>query len=165
MINKEAFDYEAIMFKYIDLFKDMFSNNKLNNGFLEYSKNEIMALLLIYRIENVNMSDVAEYINAPLNTATGVITRLEKKNIVERQRDTQDKRVVKILLTEEGRKQIKEQINYICEYIKCIYLSLDGDEINVLIKAINKILSILKEENIEHINEKTEKRVRRITIQ
>lgn len=165
MKNKEAFDYEDIMFKNIDGFKDIFFNNKLSTGFLEYSKNEILALLLIYRRDNVNMTDVAEYINAPLNTATGVITRLEKKRIVERRRDTEDKRVVKIYLTDEGKKQIKEQIDCICEYIKKIYLSLDSNEINTLIKVVNKIFSILKEDKSEITTEKKENKIRRIIIE
>ena len=165
MKNKEAFDYEDIMFKNIDGFKDIFFNNKLSTGFLEYSKNEILALLLIYRRDNVNMTDVAEYINAPLNTATGVITRLEKKRIVERRRDTEDKRVVKIYLTDEGKKQIKEQIDCICDYIKKIYLSLDSNEINTLIKVVNKIFSILKEDKSEITTEKKENKIRRIIIE
>lgn len=165
MKNKEAFDYEDIMFKNIDGFKDIFFNNKLSTGFLEYSKNEILALLLIYRRDNVNMTDISEYINAPLNTATGVITRLEKKRIVERRRDTEDKRVVKIYLTDEGKKQIKEQIDCICEYIKKIYLSLDSNEINTLIKVVNKIFSILKEDKSEITTEKKENKIRRIIIE
>lgn len=165
MKNKEAFDYEDIMFKNIDGFKDIFFSNKLSTGFLEYSKNEILALLLIYRRDNVNMTDVAEYINAPLNTATGVITRLEKKRIVERRRDKEDKRVVKIYLTDEGKKQIKEQIDCICEYIKKIYLSLDSNEINTLIKVVNKIFSILKEDKSEITTEKKENKIRRIIIE
>ena len=166
MENKETFDYEAIMFKYIDAFKDIIFNNKLSSGFLEYSKNEIMAILFIYRKDNVKMSEVAEYIKSPLNTATGVITRLEKKKIVERRRDTEDKRVVNIFMTENGKKQVKEQVDSMCEYIKRIYLSLDNDEINVLVKVMTKILTILNEEDREqHISEKREKKIRRITIE
>lgn len=165
MESKDTRDYEAMMFKNIDAFKDIFFNNKLSNGFLEYSKNEVMALFLIYRRDNVNVSEVAEYINAPLNTATGVINRLEKKKIVERRRDTEDKRVVKIYLTDEGRKQIKEQVDCICKYIKRIYLSLDIDEINTLSSVMNKIFNILKEEKLEDISTKKEKKIRRITIE
>ena len=165
MVSKDTYDYEAMMFKNIDAFKDIFFNNKLSYGFLEYSKNEVMALFLIYRRDNVNVSEVAEYINAPLNTATGVINRLEKKKIVERRRDTEDKRVVKIYLTDEGRKQIKEQVDCICEYIKRIYLSLDTDEINTLAKVMKKIFTILKEEKLEDTSTKKEKKIRRITIE
>lgn len=165
MQSKETCNYEAMMFKNIDAFKDIFFNNKLSNGFLEYSKNEVMALFLIYRKDNVNVSEVAEYINAPLNTATGVINRLEKKEIVERRRDVEDKRVVKIYLTDTGRNQIKEQINCICEYIKRIYASLDIDEINTLAKVMNKIFNILNEKKLEDTSTKKEKKIRRITIE
>ena len=84
---------EEMLFKYIDEFKMVLFPEQWFNIFLECSKNEILALLLIYKEQMVNMSEVAEYINAPLNTATGVISRLEKRKLVERSRDCQDKRV------------------------------------------------------------------------
>jgi len=70
---------ESIVFNYIDEFKVLFFPEQWSDIFLDFSKNEILALLFLYRRNNVNMTEIAEYIMAPLNTATGVISRLEKK--------------------------------------------------------------------------------------
>ena len=102
MNDREVSYFEDMIFKFIDEFKILFFPEQWANVFLECSKNEILALLIIYRKQSVNMTEVAEYINAPLNTATGVINRLEKKKLVQRMRDSEDKRIVKISLTEEG---------------------------------------------------------------
>ena len=71
---------ENIIFNYIDEFKVLFFPEQWSNIFLDFSKNEILALLFLYRKKNANMTEIAEYIMAPLNTATGVIARLEKNS-------------------------------------------------------------------------------------
>ena len=75
---------EEIIFNYIDEFKVLFFPQQWSNIFLDFSKNEILALLFLYRKKDANMTEIAEYIMAPLNTTTGVIARLEKKLMVER---------------------------------------------------------------------------------
>ena len=160
----DSFDYESLMFKYIEKFKFLLFPNTWTNNFMEYSKNEILAIMIIYKNKSVNMSEVADYINAPLNTATGVITRLEKKQIVERKRDTEDKRVVKISLTEKGLIEVKDLISHISSFIKKIYKVLEPEEVSALISITNKALSILKDDNMQKQLPKKEK-IRKITIE
>ncbi len=143
----DSFDCESIIFECIEKFKFLFFPNDWTNGFMEFSKNEILAIMIIYKNKSMKMSEIAEYIKSPLNTATGVVTRLEKKNIVERKRDTEDKRVVKITLTEEGMTEVTDIINHIGEFIKKIYGALNPEERCILISITNKITDILKSEN------------------
>ncbi|WP_297428490.1 MarR family transcriptional regulator [Clostridium sp.] len=162
----EDFNIENIIFKYIDEFKFIFFPDKWSSVFLDYSKNEILAMLLIYRKNKVNMSEIAEYINAPLNTATGVISRLEKKNIAERTRDNEDKRVVMITLTENGREFILEEKRQIEYYFKEVYKSLTKEEINAAMSIVNKVVAVLKAGNQKKMQEeKVVKKIRRITIE
>ncbi len=161
----EDFNIEALIFKYIDEFKFLLFPDKWSSVFLDYSKNEILAMLLIYRKNKVNMSEVAEYINSPLNTATGVISRLEKKLIVERIRDTQDKRVVMISLTEMGKDFILNEKKYIEHYFRKIYDALTAEEKMVAMSIVNKIITVLKTDINRTEEEKPIKKVKRITIE
>ena len=166
MTVNEDFNIESVIFKYIDEFKFLFFPDKWSSVFLDYSKNEILAMLLIYRKNKVNMSEVADYINAPLNTATGVITRLEKKMIVERIRDTEDKRVVMINLTQNGQELIRNQKKQIEYYFKKIYKILTEEEKSVAISIVNKVISTLKAGlDRSEDEEKPIKKVKRITIE
>lgn len=142
-VNKD-FNIELVIFKYIDEFKFLLFPDQWSSVFLDYSKNEILAMLLIYRKNKVNMSEVAEYINAPLNTATGVISRLEKKMIVERTRDNEDKRVVMIALTRNGEEFIKDEKKQIEYYFKKVYNILTEEEKSSAISIVNKVYSTLK---------------------
>ena len=51
-----------------------------------------------------SMSDLAEALGVPLSTATHTVDRLVTKRLVERRRSSQDRRVVDVELSEQGRK-------------------------------------------------------------
>jgi DNA-binding MarR family transcriptional regulator len=50
----------------------------------------------------IPMTRVAELIGSGLPTATGLISRMEERGLVQRQHDTRDRRVVLVSLTERG---------------------------------------------------------------
>ncbi|MBU3144919.1 MarR family transcriptional regulator [Clostridium sp. CF012] len=136
---------EKIIFNHIDEFKVLFFPEQWSDIFLDFSKNEILALLFLYRKKNANMTEIAEYIIAPLNTATGVIARLEKKLMVERIRSTEDRRIVLITLTEVASTVIEKEKDMITKYLIKIYGKLTQEEITSALSIYNKVLGVFKE--------------------
>ena len=166
MVNKKAFDFESIIFDYIDKFRFLLSPDQWSAAFLDYSKNEILSLLFLYRNSESNMTEIAEYINAPLNTATGVISRLEKKSMVERKRNSEDRSIVNIILTETAEEFIAKEKNVIQYYFQEIYKELTEEEKTAVLSVISKILAVFKnEKNTKEFKDTTNKKVRRITIE
>jgi len=137
---------EKIIFNYIDEFKVLLFPEQWSNVFLDFSKNEILALLFLYRKKSANMTEIAEYIMAPLNTATGVIGRLEKKLMVERIRSKIDRRIVLITLTEVGNEVIDKEKTIITKYVTKIYEKLNEEEISAALSIYNKVIEAFKEE-------------------
>lgn len=163
--NKELF-FENMFYQYLDELKFLFFPEKWETNLLDYSKNELLAITFIYRNVEVNMSEIAEYINAPLNTVSGVINRLEKKNVVRRKRDSKDKRVVNICLTEEGFKLFESEKKEIIYYVERIYNSLTEDEKIAIMGICGKVITILKEDKTTiNKEEKSVKRVKKIIIE
>jgi DNA-binding MarR family transcriptional regulator len=54
------------------------------------------------------MSRVAELLGCGLPTATGIVSRMEEHGLVERQHDSEDRRVVTLSLSDEGAAEIRE---------------------------------------------------------
>ncbi|MBU3091048.1 MarR family transcriptional regulator [Clostridium sp. CF011] len=135
---------EQIIFNHIDEFKVLFFPEQWSDIFLDFSKNEILALLFLHRKKNANMTEIAEYINAPLNTATGVIARLEKKLMVERIRSAEDRRIVLITLTEVASTVIEKEKAMIVKYFIEIYGKLTEEEISSALSIYNKVLGVFK---------------------
>lgn len=164
MSTKKEVDIESLIFNYIDEFQFLFFPEKWKSVFLDYSKNEILALLIIYRRKSVTMTEVAEYLHAPLNTTTGIITRLEKKEIVKRNRNNDDKRIVEISLTEQGYEFIENEKSIITEYLSEIYNNLTREEREIGINIIYKVMHVLMNKKEQQDTKKDTKKIRRIEI-
>lgn len=166
MVNKKDFEFESIIFDYIDKFRFLLSPDQLSSDILDYSKNEILSLLFLYRNSTANMTEIADYINAPLNTATGVISRLEKKSMVERKRNSEDRRIVNIILTETAEEFIDKEKKVIQYYLQEIYKELTEEEKTAVLSIISKILAVFKNKSdTKEFKDSTNKKVRRITIE
>jgi DNA-binding MarR family transcriptional regulator len=163
---KDTAPIEEFIFNFIDKCKWLFFPEQWNNTFLDYSKNEIFALLYIYRKGVSNMTEVAEYLGAPLNTITGLIGRLEKRGVVSRERDIADKRVVSVTMTQKGRDFLATELNTIGFYYNQLMEAITEEEKVLLLKLIGKFLDIISRDLSKNSNSnKQNKGVRRIIIE
>lgn len=142
-MDKEAL--EDYIFRYIDKVKVLLSPETWQNLLLDCTKDELFILLFLYRKGEVNMSMIADYIRVPLNTATGIVGRMEKKKLVARYHSKDDKRIVKVAVTEEGIGFIGNLLKEIMRYVGVIMESLSPEEIQTLFQTVNKITDILEE--------------------
>lgn len=132
---------------------------------MDYSKNEIFALLYVYRKETVTMSEIADYIGVPLNTATGIISRLEKRNVLKRYRDSVDKRVVVVNITDDGLEFIKNELKTISYYYSKLMDSISEDEKILLLKLFGKLLELILQDLPDRTKPDKDKKIRKIIIE
>lgn len=157
--------FEQLMFQYLDRFKLLFFPEQWDNRILDCSKNEMFVLLLVYRREVVTMTELAEYIHVPLNTATGIISRMEKKAFLLRERSTSDKRVVTVRMAEEGILMMQKTLGEIAGYGQKVMQELTPEETTLLIKVVDKIIGVLQKETCPvSTNNVQEKTIRKIQI-
>lgn len=163
-MKEELISVETLLFYYLDKCQFLFFPSQWNPFFLDYSKNEIFVLLFIYRRGYVNMTEIAEYMKIPLNTATGIVSRLEKKEIVKRERNSFDKRIVTISLTELGKEFLVSEIEQFSYYMQKIMDGLTEEEKQILIKIVDKTFSIFNNEK-EKQEQKKKRKIKRIPIE
>ncbi len=158
-IPKDIFE---MMIRYVDEIKELLSSEIWENIFLNCSKNEILIFWLLYLKKEVNMTEIADYIHVPLNTATGMIGRLEKNGLVERTRSAEDKRVVLIRFSEKGSRQFQKLMGELLRYGGKIFSEMTEEEVQLFFKMIEKAKRVLKEERKK---EEPQKKVRKIVIE
>lgn len=147
---------------YIEEVKELLSANLWENVFLNCSKNEVLIFWLLYRRGEVNMTEIADYIHAPLNTATGIVNRMEKNGIIVRTRSEEDKRVVHVNFSDKGMAQFEALINELMRYGLQVVNSLTGEEMELLHKMTAKVIKVLQQEK----QKKTKpKKIRKIEIE
>lgn len=155
---------EDILFEYIEQFRLIISPETWGNILMECSKNELLVLLFLYRKGESNMSQVAEYLCTPLNTATGIITRMENKKMVSRIRNVDDKRVVTLILADAGKQQINEIIKNFAYYGQLLMKDLTQEELKILHNVLDKVINMLR--NVNHKDtQEVAKKIRKITIE
>ena len=158
-ISQETFQ---TITEYIEEIKELLSSDIWENIFLDCSKNEVMIFWLLYQRGEVNMTEIAEYIHVPLNTATGIITRMEKNELIVRTRSKEDKRVVLIGFSEKGMTQFQKLVNELMYYGMKVMSSFTKEEMDLFYKMTTKVKEILREEKRK---EDLPKKVRKIAIE
>lgn len=162
-MNFDKNNLESWIFDYLDKIKVLLSADTWENILLNATKNEILVMILLYRGSDINMSQIADYLDAPLNTTTGIVSRMQKKGMVSRIRSESDKRVVTIVLTESGRTQVGNIMSLILDYGEKIFAALSQDEMKLLIGVIDKVVAIVQYTSVEE--KPIEKKVRKIVIE
>jgi Transcriptional regulators len=156
---------EAMIFEYIDKIKYLLSSDIWGNEFFNCSKNEVFVLLLLYRRNDVNMTQIADYLNVPLNTATGIVARMEKRDFLVRERSSEDKRVVTIKLTKAGRATIRDILNEMIRYGQLIMDSFTREEVQLVFKMVDKVMDTLSQDASKTAEKQTKPKIRKIMIE
>ena len=147
---------------YIEEVKELLSSDLWENVFLNCSKNEVLIFWLLYRRGEVNMTEVADYIHVPLNTATGIINRMEQNGFIVRTRSAEDRRVVHISFSEKGAAQFDALLSEMVRYGLQVVNSLTGEEMELLRNMTTKVLEVLRQEKQK---EAAPKKIRKIEIE
>lgn len=150
------------VFAFIEEMKDLFSSDLWSNILLNCSKNEVLIFWLLYRKQEANMTEVAEYIHVPLNTATGIVSKMEKNGFVVRDRSKEDKRVVVLHLTDKGKEQVKALVDEITYYAVQTISVFSKEEMELFFRMAKRLMEVLKQERKQ---EKNKTKIRKITIE
>ncbi len=165
MENRLNGNLETLIFEYLDKIKYLLSPEIWGNEIFNCSKNEVFVLLLLYRRSDVNMTQIADYLSVPLNTATGIVARMEKREVVLRERSSEDKRVVTIKLTEVGRASIKDILTEMIRFGQLIMDSFTTEEVNLVFKLVDKVIDTINQDTGKTVETQTSSKIRKITIE
>lgn len=136
-------DLQGMLFDYVDRFRSLLPPGAWQGLARDLAKNDVLTLLYLHRTQSSRMSDLAAYLDAPLNTATGAVTRLQQRGLVERQHSPDDKRIVLISLTAEGRRLIAQGIKASVSLIGRLFEELTPEETEVVLRLIDRIPALL----------------------
>lgn len=131
---------------------------------LTVSKTELLAMLIVDRYGEVIMSQISDYINSPLSTTTGLVNRLVKNGYLQRERSDEDRRIVAIQLTEQGKCLITEVKESIGTYLERINAVLSSEERQLLFKIFMKVIDALSRKDLVSGESQVGQVIRKIPI-
>lgn len=106
---------------------------------------EVLALMRRSEPEQLTPVDVADRLLTSPSGMTGRIDRLEEQGHITREPDLNDRRIVRLGLTEDGRATVDDAFKQNLRLYQSILDSLDASEIKVLDDLLDKVVSRLDE--------------------
>ncbi len=105
---------------------------------LSVAQQRILALVY-YAKESLTPSMLAALLLQETHSVSGLLNRLEDRDLITRTRDRQDRRVVWVGLTPKGRKVADEAIEIALEMAREFKLPFSGPNLNPLIEMIRQV--------------------------
>ncbi len=82
------------------------------------------------------MRGLAEAMDVSQASATGIVDRMEQRGLVERQRDAEDRRVVRVAITDEGRQLVAGMANERREHLAQMLGEFTDDELQAFLIGV-----------------------------
>jgi len=107
---------------------------KLDLTYLQY-----MVMIVLWQEQSISVKGLGEQLNLDSGTLTPLLKRLDAKELVLRQRSSEDERIRIISLTDKGR-ALEEIAETIPEQMVC-KMGIPVDELQILQGLCNKLLA------------------------
>jgi MarR family transcriptional regulator, organic hydroperoxide resistance regulator len=103
-------------------------------------------LLELLKSESLNMCELSDKLNLSISTVTRVIDNLVRDELILRNRDENDRRIVILSLSEKGRKTAEELFKNISQYYKRILMNIPSGELRQVLNSVSLILDSFEKE-------------------
>jgi DNA-binding MarR family transcriptional regulator len=105
---------------------------------------EMQVISFLFSRGSVKMTDIAEYLLFGLSNLTAIVDKLEAKNIVKRVRSDEDRRVVLVSLTSEGKVLAQKNLEQKLDLAKQMLSALSSSDQESLMELMKKIVAQLR---------------------
>lgn len=116
-----------------------------SKGPLDYALIYNIGVLLSRESGSLTMGELSKALDVPLSTATRIVDWLVESGYVRRLSDPEDRRIVRVALTEAGRELYKAVDEFLLQRIGQILLPFSPEERASLVYLLQKLIGILGE--------------------
>ena len=100
---------------------------------------------MLHRKPGLTMGELSQALSVPLYTATRMVDSLVATGLADRLSDPDDRRVVRVTLTEDGRRLHQAIEAHVAQSMRRIMACLTPEEQGILISLLRKVAASLKE--------------------
>ena len=116
---------------------------------LNMSTPQLKALLLISEEEAIRMRELARKLGGSFSNATVLVDRLVERGLVERMMEPQDRRVVLVRATEDGRLLIEQLVTSWRSLTESLLKSLSAEDLETVRKALDILVGAAEARDTE----------------
>jgi DNA-binding MarR family transcriptional regulator len=104
---------------------------------------ELFILNFVGQKRNVKMSDIAENIAAPMSTITSIMDKLVERKLINRDHSAEDRRVINVSLTADGRTAYKSLQNKKKKTAEMMLSNFNEKEQSLVITHLKQLAGII----------------------
>lgn len=127
----------------------------LENPF-NLANGHIFVLMHLYRVGTCKVNDAARMLGITSGAATGLTDKLVTLGLVARTRQEEDRRVVKLSLTAQGKETVEQTWKQRREWFTSIVGRLDDSQIDIVLNAFTLLYRML-DDNQDQQNKEVER--------
>jgi DNA-binding MarR family transcriptional regulator len=107
----------------------------------DVSMTAIHVLLAIEAHSPLTMSRLAEILDVAVSNATGIVTRMEERGLVQRMHDEADRRVVFVTSTERGRRVLEDREFMKAEQLRLVLGAMTARQRGTFVQALREFIA------------------------
>ncbi|WP_033827842.1 MarR family winged helix-turn-helix transcriptional regulator [Bacillus andreraoultii] len=111
----------------------------------EVTNDQHYLLRYIYSRQRCTTTELAEAFSVQKSAITAIMNRLVEKNMIERVQDKNDRRVLYLTLTKEGRTLFEKTEARVFNLVESIIQQFGQEEIETFIRTYEKLANVLRE--------------------
>ncbi len=104
------------------------------------SNPQFNTLLALYEMGPLTMGDLGKHLFAACSTATDLADRLEREGMVERIRDSRDRRIVRMHLLPRGKKVVELVINDRYSFLQEVLTEYTPEEHKIMLDSLKRLI-------------------------
>lgn len=137
-LDRRAADLREVVQDIVKQFQVV--NAKAANGpFVELNVQELRLVEYLGDGGPRMMRELAEFLSVAVNSVTSIVDGLEQKGLAQRHRSEEDRRVVRVDLTEVGRKTYQSVVDVNLQFLRGLLAALTADEQEIFLVLFRKI--------------------------
>ncbi len=109
----------------------------------DISEKELMIIAFVGDSKSVKMSEIADFLKAPLSTLTSIADKLVANKFLVRHNSDEDRRVVKVALGEKGKESYKAFLTRKKAMTKKVLSQFNEKEQHTVINHISKLAAAI----------------------
>lgn len=107
---------------------------------------QFIALQYIINNQQLTIGELSQKMSLACSTITDLIDRMEKNHLVLREKDEQDKRVVRLKVQPKGNEIVEQVLKKRREYLSGKLADLNESEKELLLKSLKHLYEVMTEE-------------------
>lgn len=118
---------------------------ELDKGkFRDFTIQQITVMKEVYLFPEISLNDLSSRVNLANSTVSGIVERLAKKGVLLKVRPEENRRVVKISLSEEVKKDMEEITKIKNRYTVEILEKMESSDIELILNGLEKLSAELE---------------------